>query len=197
VKKDRVLRSRITRLDRAFSEEGFGFISYYGPSPLHFVREVKSDKASHYTGKQAKVLFEKCLKKLIPKVRAGLKRDGLHDLARGPLYILVDNYKPHECEAVLEVLEKLGVVKLAFPAKSPEMNLIENLWSCLKRRVEAAEVKKPSGTETELIRAVKKAWDGIPLDIYRNLFDSWESRLERCIAAQGEAFSYRRSRALK
>ncbi|GFU89598.1 uncharacterized protein TNCV_4599111 [Trichonephila clavipes] len=46
-----------------------------------------------------------------------------------------DNTRPHRAAIVEEYLEGLGLERMKLPARSPDLNPIENLWDCLGRQL--------------------------------------------------------------
>ncbi len=72
---------------------------------------------------------------------------------------------------------------LQWPPMSPDLNLIENLWSSLKLRVDA---QRPQSA-VHLERLAGKEWAALTSDRVRvgRLFDSMEQRLNAVVAANG------------
>jgi hypothetical protein len=68
------------------------------------------------------------------------------------------------------------------------LNIIENLWEYLDRKVRAWAVL-PSNAE-ELWLAVKEEWEFIGQDIIDRLYASLPARVEEVIAAQGGNTKY-------
>ena len=69
-----------------------------------------------------------------------------------------------------------------WPARSPELSPIENLWAIIQRRV---DLRGPND-ETELWRMVKEEWEAVTDEEARALIDSFPARLRRCVGAGGE-----------
>ncbi|GFW18342.1 transposable element Tcb1 transposase [Trichonephila clavipes] len=60
----------------------------------------------------------------------------LYAAAVGPTFVLMDdNASPHRADIVDVYLESEGIARMAWPAYSPNLNPIENLWDALGRAV--------------------------------------------------------------
>ena len=71
-----------------------------------------------------------------------------------------DNATCHTSRLVKGWFKEEGITSMKWPAQSPDLNPIENLWDQLKTMV-----KEQNYTNvTELWSAVKAAWQGFPLD---------------------------------
>jgi transposase len=99
-----------------------------------------------------------------------------------------DNARPHTAKVSTEFLQESGMRVLEWPAQSPDLNPIENLWAIVKRSIR--ERQKPPTNLPELERYVKAAWKAIPIATIRNLIDSMPRRIQAVIAAQGGATKY-------
>ena len=74
---------------------------------------------------------------------------------------------------------------IEWPAQSPDLNLIENLWADVKKVVAAA---KPT-TKESLWNVDKEAWSEIPLKRCQDLVNSMPRRVA-IIANKGHAAKY-------
>ena len=73
-----------------------------------------------------------------------------------------------------------------WPSQSPDLAIIENLWSILLQRLEGRQVKTASG----LWRALKEEWETLDATIWRKLGGSWEKRMQLVVAAEGGPIKY-------
>ena len=73
-----------------------------------------------------------------------------------------------------------------WPAQSPDLNPIENLWSELKKCV-----RKTGATNlTDLYEFSQEEWKKIPVEYCERLVDSYPARLAGVIKAEGGATKY-------
>ena len=79
--------------------------------------------------------------------------------------------------------ENAGIVMLNWPAQSPDINPIENMWAEMKMMVRRCS--PPPSSINVLTEYVKKAWDDIPPEYYKKLIDSIPRRIDAIIAADG------------
>ncbi|GFX29315.1 hypothetical protein TNCV_3218491 [Trichonephila clavipes] len=71
---------------------------------------------------------------------------------------------PHDC------LDSEGIQRLVWPARSPDLNPIENVWDALGRQV-AGRNYLPTNKNT-LIRALTEEWDKLPQQLLDNVQNS-------------------------
>ena len=92
----------------------------------------------------------------------------------------------HSARSTMRWLEDHGIEVLPWPANSPDLNPIENLWGLVKRRMS----KERPSTQEELKGAIQRAWNSVtPEDCY-HLVSSMPRRIQAVIAAKGAATKY-------
>jgi transposase len=79
--------------------------------------------------------------------------------------------------------EEEGITLMDWPACSPDLNPIENIWSRLKRAINNRETI-PKNKE-ELIQAIQEEWEHIGVEHFNDMIASMPDRMEACIAANG------------
>ena len=123
--------------------------------------------------------YEKILKENLKhsSVRAGLGRRFVFQH---------DNDPKHTSHLVKNYPLKAKIIALDWPAQSPDLNPIENLWGELKSRVHA---RKPSNLQ-QLEQFVKKEWAKIPEDRCLQLVANYPKRLMAVIQQKGHTINY-------
>ncbi|GFW98230.1 transposable element Tcb2 transposase [Trichonephila clavipes] len=90
-----------------------------------------------------------------------------------------DNATCHRTLAVQDCLDSEGIQRLVWPACSPDLNPIENVWDALGRQV--AGRNYPPTNKNTLIRALTEEWDKLPQQLLDNVVQSMVRRVECCI----------------
>jgi len=75
---------------------------------------------------------------------------------------------------------------LNWPAQSPDLNPIENLWFILDQ---LCKNRKPANEE-ELFDRLKEEWESLPMGMMKNLAESVPRRLQAAIDTKGFATKY-------
>ncbi|GFW66935.1 hypothetical protein TNCV_4688201 [Trichonephila clavipes] len=78
-----------------------------------------------------------------------------------------DNATCHRTLAVQDCLESEGIQRLVWPARSPDLNPIENVWDALGRQV--AGQNYPPTNKSTLIRSLTKEWYKLPQQLLDNV----------------------------
>jgi transposase len=74
----------------------------------------------------------------------------------------------------------------AWPPHSPDLNLIENVWAWVERKVDAEGCK----TFEEFQQCVLKTLKNVPKTMLTNLYASMSGRVKMCIESQGDRIKY-------
>ncbi|GFV03922.1 transposable element Tc3 transposase [Trichonephila clavipes] len=78
-----------------------------------------------------------------------------------------DNATCHRTLAVQDCLDSEGIQRLVWPARSPDLNPIANVWDALGRQV--AGRNYPPTNKNTLIRALTEEWDKLPQQLLDNV----------------------------
>jgi len=112
---------------------------------------------------------------------------GLVELYEDSNIFMQDNAPCHKSQSTLAYLDKKKVCLLSdWPPQSPDVNIIENLWSTLKRKV----TERYPRNAGELWAFAKEEWDAIPNIAIQNLYASIPKRLQAIIKNNGRHCKY-------
>ena len=139
-----------------------GGISIKGNSKLIFVEGTEnSDK------------YQKILAKAEPSLRA------MHRLN----FIFQQDGAPcHRSISISDWFRSSNWIVSSWPANSPDLNPIENLWALIKIKIRKIRHK----TIDELKENIQKVWDDILTESAKSLIQSMTDRLQTCIELQGK-----------
>ena len=106
-----------------------------------------------------------------------------------------DNASIHKSAVTKNALRNAGVPTLYWPAKSPDLNPIENYWAKLKQEIgDVGNLagRGVHGKQDELWRRTEAAWNRIMQDrtMIQRLYRSMDDRIEAVIAANGGSTRY-------
>lgn len=99
-----------------------------------------------------------------------------------------DNATIHISRASLAWFADKHISLLSWPARSPDLNPIENLWGILVRQIYANN--RQYGSVCELKTAIMDAWGAIDKQIIQNLVNSMHERIFQLINRNGGVISY-------
>jgi transposase len=151
-----------------FSVMFWGCFSKKGLGPL--VALEGSQTAETYVG-----LLEDVL---LPELQA----------AGGPMIFMQDNAPCHKAKRVNDFFGTHDIDTLEWPAQSPDMNPIENLWAIIKARRQK-KFGTPK-TKSDLITQIFDIWDNIEDSLVEKLADSANKRVSEVLRLNGKISKY-------
>jgi transposase len=89
---------------------------------------------------------------------------------------------------VKEFMSENDIELLPWPAQSPDMNPIENLWAIIKKR-RHKKYGLPK-TKAELITQIFDRWDNIEPELVEKLADSANKRVNKVLKLKGKVSKY-------
>lgn len=146
-------------------------VSWYGKSKLIFVDNNESIDSEKY-----QAVVSKALPSINSMFPTGLEWIYQQDGARC-----------HTSRSTRDWLSAQGLETLdPWPANSPDLNIIENVWALLKERV----YRRGFRTQQGLLRVMKDEWEKIELDEIRKLALSMPNRLQQVLDRNGGYTDY-------
>lgn len=160
------------------SVEVWGAITKFGRPQLHFIDRTKEKKFT------AKRLRDEVLNVKVPELdlifRQHRQRNWLFQQ---------DGDSKHNAKLVRTFLEASTPTYLGppdWPANSPDLNIIENVWGILANRVQHRRPRTVKG----LKRVIEDEWQKLCDQTIKNLYDSWSDRMKAVIESQGGNIKY-------
>lgn len=102
--------------------------------------------------------------------------------------VVEDNAKCHKGRLNKAITDSYGVRKLPFPANSPDLNQIENIWHIFKQRLRKRfsdhEPAWPH-TKDELWEGMQEEWEAIPQGMIDKLVDRMPQRIVAVVDNNG------------
>jgi transposase len=104
-------------------------------------------------------------------------------------YIFQDDNAPvHRARVVAEYKARNNIHSMLWPAQSPDLNIIENLWHKLKRSLKIYPEKLDS--RQHLADAITDVWKSIRPPYVQNLYSSIPKRLKNVLMSRGYITKY-------
>uniref|UniRef100_A0A9J8BPY1 Tc1-like transposase DDE domain-containing protein n=1 Tax=Cyprinus carpio carpio TaxID=630221 RepID=A0A9J8BPY1_CYPCA len=94
-----------------------------------------------------------------------------------------DNARPHTASITTSWLRRRRIRVLKWPACSPDLSPIENIWHIIKRKMRQRRPK----TVEQLKACIRQEWDNIPIPKLKQLVSSVPRRLQTVIKRRGDA----------
>jgi hypothetical protein len=146
----------------------WGGFSYYGVLKLHHIEGIMTGET--YTEILDTVFYPEA-KRLFGNRK----------------FMLVEDNDPKHTSKVAKLWQATHPVnRLDWPAQSPDLNPIENLWSILDRRCGL----RRANSDKELFQILTHAWESLPIGLLQHLADSMPKRLKACIESNGWLTKY-------
>ena len=84
-------------------------------------------------------------------------------------YLFVDDNAPvHTAHIVSDYKEINGLNSLEWPAQSPDLNIIENIWLHIKRELQTSKANIVN--KNDLFAEIQRVWERIELEHIRELY---------------------------
>ncbi|QRV97937.1 Transposable element Tcb2 transposase [Ceratobasidium sp. AG-Ba] len=106
-----------------------------------------------------------------------------HNIDPRNIFFQRDRDRKQWTKLVQDFLQRNRIDSLPWPACSPDMNIIENVWDQLDRQVRA-RVPRAKNTK-ELWRDLREEWSKIPQTYIDHLYDSLPARVQSLVEAKG------------
>ncbi len=94
-----------------------------------------------------------------------------------------DNARPHTASITTSWLRRRRIRVLKWPACSPDLSPIENIWRIIKRKMRQRRPK----TDEQLEASIRQEWDNIPIPKLEQLVSSVPRRVQTVIKRRGDA----------
>lgn len=152
-------------------------ISWFGVTPVLFLNHNEGGKFD--SNRYIKEVLSK-----LPRLMTG---------KLASLALMEDGAPVHTAKVCQQFREEHGIKTFPgheekWPAKSPDLNPIENLWAHLKQRLHS--LKKYPTTKESMKKAITKLWKTYDLKFVRNFLRDYPNRLKACMEAKGGATDY-------
>ena len=99
-----------------------------------------------------------------------------------------DNAPVHRARITCEYKQNNNIPSITWPAQSPDINIIENIWLKIKRLLQ--NTARNITTRDELFNAILHIWQNIAPEYVRNLYLSIPRRIQAVVRSKGQLTKY-------
>lgn len=145
----------------------WGCVSWSGPGPLVAIDGALDGET-----------YAEMLEQNIPGV--------IRNLNVQTLKFIEDHAPIHRTQHVIQVKQRLNMRDLDLPPNSPDINVIENVWSIWKTKV----AERGPNTRDELRTIAAQEWRNLPVETIRCLIRSMPDRLGAIVSSRGGNTKY-------
>jgi transposase len=104
-------------------------------------------------------------------------------------YVFQDDNAPvHRARVVKAYMEENDINCTEWPAQSPDLNIIENVWLRIKRDLQ--KVVLTITNRDQLFTEIHRIWQNLPIEYVRQLYDSIPARVREVIRMKGNLTKY-------
>lgn len=130
--------------------------------------------------------YQACLRTRLIKDKLIFARDCPKSLRKN-WYLLQDGATCHTAKSSMDlVAEIVGDRLIEHPPMSPDLNIIEDMWSYLVRQVSGSKISTLHGLEDRLNRE----WEAMSWNEVRKSVNSMPTRLLKCVELGGKRTGY-------
>ena len=112
--------------------------------------------------------------------------DYLLDINEDGMIFQDDNDPKHRAKIITRWKDANNIISLDWPANSPDLNPIENIWAVLKRKLRRHKITNLDDFEI----AIKACWIDISQKMIDNTISSMNNRVNDLIDAKGDSINY-------
>jgi len=164
----------------------FAAFTYGWHSPLVAIRKRTENECTSKFNKLGFNSVQYVNEVFIPHVLPEYDRRGGMDIG---LETVEDGAKYHTSNYTRKFRLMNRVQRMEWPANSPDLNPIENIWSWFKRRFrdQCLDSKRYPNTDQELIDLAQEVWENMPWQRVYKVIDSMPERIVTVIRRHGGA----------
>ena len=168
------------------------------PDPRRYIREIKQNitikvwgviscfgvgPLIRYTGTMEEDKYMDILETYVVQEYPQLQGASWVETDLPPFIFVDDNAGAHRSNNVKKWKEENGFVPFQWPAHSPDLNIIENIWSYIEEELYqiGARLRSPDDTWRE----TQRIWNSIRVEYITKLYQSLPGRLERVLQKRG------------